>query len=251
MLAPWPQTGKEITINTGAPEDTPVSRTEARVVYNARPIRVTYVSLGLRLVRKVVFLIPLLLGFWEETQVLHVDLLAHVYENLTLPLRAAYIAVSDPRLDLYSAQLSIVAHLEGMAYYMHHWFFSSAVLGVIATAGLLGAGLVITITTTYLLIRHFTPTLVEPSMAEITAAERVEQAALELEEALRNDPALVYDERTGIYNLPLPLVESAEPGQPMTIATSPATPHHFFHAVGQPAVSPQQNIRISGACLRA
>ncbi len=81
---------------------------------------------------------PLLLGLASEATTVRIQVLEDVFDNVSHPARFARVAVSDRRLEVYSAELELVAHLQGLAYVMHTWFVSSSLVGVWAAAIWLG-----------------------------------------------------------------------------------------------------------------
>ena len=51
-------------------------------------------------------------------------------ESRSQPLSAATVTLSDASIELYGASLTVTARLKGLRYYMYHWFWTAAVLGV-------------------------------------------------------------------------------------------------------------------------
>ena len=51
-------------------------------------------------------------------------------ESRAQPLSAITITLSDETVEIYGATLTVTARLRGLRYYMYHWFWTAAVLGV-------------------------------------------------------------------------------------------------------------------------
>lgn len=51
-------------------------------------------------------------------------------ESRLQPLSAATVTLSDASIELYGASLTVTARLMGLRYYMYHWFWTAALLGV-------------------------------------------------------------------------------------------------------------------------
>ena len=46
------------------------------------------------------------------------------------PITGAFVRLSNPRVQIYSAYLKFDAHFRGLRYYMYYWFFTTAFLYV-------------------------------------------------------------------------------------------------------------------------
>ena len=51
-------------------------------------------------------------------------------ESRAQPLSAITITLSDETVEIYGATLTVTARLRGLRYYMYHWFWVSAIVGI-------------------------------------------------------------------------------------------------------------------------
>jgi len=87
----------------------------------------------LRTINTVVLAVPYMAGLLEESQALSIPLLEGFKDEKywVEPITRARITLSRPHIQVYSSSVRIVAQFTGLRYFMYHWFFTSAFLGVL------------------------------------------------------------------------------------------------------------------------
>jgi hypothetical protein len=100
------------------------------VAKSARPLILRQYSWLIQSGQTILWFLPLLFGVMEQTQSVSVVCIDGFVEAYQTPLAGAEIILSHPRVQIYTATLSVVAQLEGIRYYMYHWFLLSAIIGV-------------------------------------------------------------------------------------------------------------------------
>lgn len=124
----------------------------ARVTQGARPARLEYESLLVRTARRMLKLAFVLVGLCDETQTLRVRVMDNFVDDGAAPVRAAYVSVSDARLEVVQAELQFEANLQGVYYFMYHWFLSASVVGITFTSVSLGFGILVALGTVVALV---------------------------------------------------------------------------------------------------
>lgn len=87
---------------------------------SSRPCILTYQSHLFRIVYTFWRLIPLVLGFTKEDQRLKVTMLENMIESTEKPITQALITISNGHLEVYSAQIRLDAHFQGLRYFMYY-----------------------------------------------------------------------------------------------------------------------------------
>jgi len=95
----------------------------------SRPAVLKYRSTLLRTLYTIFYSFPLLLGFqtFDEKQSLTIPLL----EDFVFPKADNYlkINISNPKIQIYSSHIKIVANLFGLSYYIYWYFYTSLIIG--------------------------------------------------------------------------------------------------------------------------
>ncbi|KAI8377169.1 putative adipose-regulatory protein-domain-containing protein [Choanephora cucurbitarum] len=87
---------------------------------SSRPAILRYQSYTHRILHVLAKAIPLLIGWAEESQHIHIPLIESYIEKKATPLTQATVSISTPKLQIYKAQLSVIADFKGLRYYMYH-----------------------------------------------------------------------------------------------------------------------------------
>jgi hypothetical protein len=95
-----------------------------------RPVFLKYKSTFVRYLQNVFFSLPLGLGLVREEQKVSVFAFDRFVESRKNHLVNAKVTLKTRKLEVYNARLKIVAELSGVRYFMYHWFFPSAVVGI-------------------------------------------------------------------------------------------------------------------------
>ena len=77
---------------------------------------VRYRSLLLRTMYTLVFAIPLLLGFWEQTQLIELVLFENYYEPYGDGALSAVVSIQSHSVQIYSSVLTVDANFTGFTY---------------------------------------------------------------------------------------------------------------------------------------
>ncbi|KAJ3274233.1 hypothetical protein HDV01_003306 [Terramyces sp. JEL0728] len=96
------------------------------LIQSTRPAHVYYKSLQLRLLSTVYNSFSLLTGRSLESQNIRVDLIENFQEISSNPVRFAHLELSTA-VQTYATHLVINTHFQGLAYFMHHWWLTTAV----------------------------------------------------------------------------------------------------------------------------
>mmetsp|Transcript_31702 Transcript_31702/g.40728 ORF Transcript_31702/g.40728 Transcript_31702/m.40728 type:complete len:285 (+) Transcript_31702:197-1051(+) len=64
------------------------------------------------------------------TQRLSIEMIDALFESSSQPLSAATVSLSSSDIEIYSAKIIITAKMNGIRYYMYHWFWSTAFLSI-------------------------------------------------------------------------------------------------------------------------
>ena len=76
-------------------------------------VMVRYKSFLLRIMSTLVFALPLLLGFWEQKQVIDLILFESYYEPYGEGALSALLSVQSHRVQIYSSVLTVEANFSG------------------------------------------------------------------------------------------------------------------------------------------
>ncbi|KAI9256218.1 putative adipose-regulatory protein-domain-containing protein [Sporodiniella umbellata] len=93
-----------------------------------RPGILRYQSYSHRMLHVLAKALPLLMGWTEESQKIQIRLMEGFIEKKSQPVRQAQVTLSTPQLQVYDAQLTIVADFRGLRYYMYHKRISTAIV---------------------------------------------------------------------------------------------------------------------------
>jgi hypothetical protein len=90
-----------------------------------------------------VFLFPYAFGLTEPSQSILVQAMNGFRESQTYPLASVTISLNHPEVQIYEANLTIIAQLTGVRYLMYHWTFSTAILVILNLVFMEAMGLLI------------------------------------------------------------------------------------------------------------
>ncbi|KAG9290468.1 hypothetical protein G9A89_002443 [Geosiphon pyriformis] len=91
-----------------------------------RPCILTYQSPLLRVFYTLWRLIPLILGYAKEDQLLVVKMVENMIEDPNKRVSHGYITLSDPRLETYDVKIRFDAHFRGLRYFMYYYPVATA-----------------------------------------------------------------------------------------------------------------------------
>ena len=94
-----------------------------------RPVLMRWKSFPVRLARWAALTPMYLLGIMQESQTHTFVLFESYVESAKHPLAHVRVWLSDPTMQVSSADVFVIAELKGLAYWMYHWFFMSATVG--------------------------------------------------------------------------------------------------------------------------
>ncbi|KAI9316380.1 putative adipose-regulatory protein-domain-containing protein [Dichotomocladium elegans] len=90
------------------------------IANSSRPAILRYQSKTQRIMRVLAKALPLLVGLSEESQVITVPLIEGHMEHKARPVTQATISLSSNRLQIYDAEIHVIADFHGLRYYMYH-----------------------------------------------------------------------------------------------------------------------------------
>ncbi|KAI7867799.1 putative adipose-regulatory protein-domain-containing protein [Spinellus fusiger] len=90
------------------------------VLTSSRASILRYQSSTQRILHVLSKALPLLLGWTEESQIITVPMVEGYIEQKTSPVAYVTIALSNPSVQVYDAQLRIIADLRGLRYHMYY-----------------------------------------------------------------------------------------------------------------------------------
>ncbi|KAK4517371.1 uncharacterized protein ATC70_000706 [Mucor velutinosus] len=93
---------------------------------SSRPAILRYQSHAQRILHVIAKALPLLIGWTEESQHIHVVLLENYIEKRATPITQAQVTLSTSKLQVYDAHISVIADFRGLRYYMYHRRVSTA-----------------------------------------------------------------------------------------------------------------------------
>lgn len=88
-----------------------------------------YRSPLIRSIRSFLFMIPILAGIWEESQIVQIGL--HTEIESAKDIDTVEIKVYPKELQIYSMSLQLEVKLAGLRYFMHRYYYTSWILSVI------------------------------------------------------------------------------------------------------------------------
>ncbi|KAG7395498.1 Berardinelli-Seip congenital lipodystrophy 2 (seipin) [Phytophthora boehmeriae] len=103
-------------------------------VSSARPVTLHHVPTPVRWLRLGTWLVPYALGFTEPAQTLSVTAINGYPESSDRPITRVDIELNTPKMQVYSAKLTIIAQLTGVRYLMYHWSVPTAMLFILNIA---------------------------------------------------------------------------------------------------------------------
>mmetsp|Transcript_19509 Transcript_19509/g.59013 ORF Transcript_19509/g.59013 Transcript_19509/m.59013 type:complete len:305 (+) Transcript_19509:134-1048(+) len=107
--------------------DTPIATSR-------RPATIKYKSSLLQKLR-VLVLAPFLLGdVLSESQHLYLQMFDHFEEQQHMPFTKARVTLSSRDVRVYSASIGVTAQLQGIRYYMFHWYYTTAFAFILCIA---------------------------------------------------------------------------------------------------------------------
>ncbi|CAO3632426.1 unnamed protein product [Cunninghamella blakesleeana] len=101
------------------------------LAHSSRPGILRYQSHTQRIIHVLAKAFPLLIGFTEESQIVIVPLIEGYIEQKSNPFVKASVAISNPDLQIYDAQISIRADFRGLRYYMYYRRIPTAIAFII------------------------------------------------------------------------------------------------------------------------
>ena len=97
---------------------------------SARPILLKYESTLIRIIKKIICIIPYCLGLWNEDKYLSIPLMTGFNEKFDHPTCAAIIQLSTNKFNIYDASIYFDIQLGGIKYLLYHWWLTSSVFTV-------------------------------------------------------------------------------------------------------------------------
>jgi hypothetical protein len=71
------------------------------------------------------FAFPILFGLTREQEIVSVQLFDRFVEHSNFALTSIHIWLGHPKIQVYRAQVRVVAELSGFRYLLYHWFFTT------------------------------------------------------------------------------------------------------------------------------
>lgn len=100
------------------------------VTSSCRSTMLHYRSTMIDILYKLIFIPFYILGTVEEKQRIQVELFAEYEDRETAPVTDVYLEIQTKYIQLYSAKFFINAQFSGLRYFMFHWPFVSATIGI-------------------------------------------------------------------------------------------------------------------------
>ncbi|KAI7898335.1 putative adipose-regulatory protein-domain-containing protein [Cokeromyces recurvatus] len=101
------------------------------LIESSRPAILRYQSYSQRILRVLAKSIPLLIGWTDESQHIHIPLIESYIEKKATPITQAHVTLSTPKLQVYNAQISVIADFHGLRYYMYHRRILTAIIFIV------------------------------------------------------------------------------------------------------------------------
>ncbi|KAJ3208798.1 hypothetical protein HDU83_001819 [Entophlyctis luteolus] len=96
-----------------------------------RPALVAYKSLLLRSLQTVFRSMYLVPGYGKELQIVRTYMVDDYVEREDLPLQKASVRIHTNSIQVFSCNIFLSAHFQGLRYFMHEWFYTTAALFII------------------------------------------------------------------------------------------------------------------------
>lgn len=90
----------------------------------SRPSVLPYRSQPVRVIKNMVSIAPLLLGWTQEHNKKRIFLAESVKAPAKSALNRLRLSIDTPSVPIYEARVIITAHLKGLRYFMYHWCFT-------------------------------------------------------------------------------------------------------------------------------
>lgn len=142
---------------------------------SARPVTLHDMPMPVRWLKMAVWLVPYTLGFSEPAQTLRVTAINGYPERVEFPLTRVDIEINTPKLQVYSAKLTVIAQLTGLRYLMYHWAVPTALLFIINIV-LLEALMLVILYAVYALPQLSEEAAADAAVLEVSAAEARDKA---------------------------------------------------------------------------
>eukprot|EP01083_Nonionella_stella_P043664 117830_1 len=97
---------------------------------STRPILLKYESALVRIIKKIIFIVPYTFGLWQESLYLKIPITVGFEEVDHNPTCAAVVRLSTNQFNVYDASIYFDIQLQGIKYYLYHWWLTSSVLTV-------------------------------------------------------------------------------------------------------------------------
>lgn len=112
---------------------------QGKILYDiSRPAMLKHRTLVTRVIKALVLSPFLITNYKNEMQTLNVQIIDNYIEGAKHyfdRIDRAFVELLAKDLQVYSANLHVVANLSGLSYYMYHWPISSAISGIATIAG--------------------------------------------------------------------------------------------------------------------
>lgn len=103
-------------ITTQAVEKTAFQDGSGSIVSIARPASIRYKSWVVNLIQNVIFAGPLMFGLMDDSHKLTVPLFSDIQDDRENPYKWASVTLSNPKMEIYSANLKAYANMKGLTY---------------------------------------------------------------------------------------------------------------------------------------
>ncbi|XP_065833312.1 seipin-like [Oscarella lobularis] len=103
------------------------SESQEILLATGRHFLLKYQSTLIRLMSKIVYAFPLILGFTEEKQTLSAKILESYIDDAHNPAAFAAITITSRNLEVYRGTVRFEAHFSGLRYLMYYWPITTAV----------------------------------------------------------------------------------------------------------------------------
>jgi hypothetical protein len=135
---------------------------EDKLIYKvSKPLLMKFRSSLFQIIRTVVLSPFMILGYFEEYQILSVDLSPPSHLTNISDLTNLVLTISNPNIQLESANLTLITQLTGLAYYVVNWPLTT---GIMITNTLFGMHLIL-----LFLAYQFVKSLLTSSKAKVNA----------------------------------------------------------------------------------
>ncbi|KAG0174093.1 Berardinelli-Seip congenital lipodystrophy 2 (seipin) [Apophysomyces sp. BC1034] len=97
------------------------------LMFSSRPAILRYQSGAQRILHVFAKALPLLVGLAEESQTVVIPMMEGYMEHKANPMTKAKVTLSSSRVQVYDAQLQIIADFRGLRYHMYHHRIPTAI----------------------------------------------------------------------------------------------------------------------------